>query len=121
MTYCIESQLQHTKYYTTMSASPPVVLRQIHGNVGVAILNRPKRLNAWTGLMQTQLYDIFQDFEADPNIRVIVVTGAGRGFCAGADLGGLDALSSGNTDSSNVNETQEDTRSFLLPMHIKKP
>jgi enoyl-CoA hydratase/carnithine racemase len=98
------------------------VIREIHGNVGVAILNRPDRLNAWTGEMQSQLFDTFEAYESDPNIRVIVVTGAGRGFCAGADLSGLNDLSEGRSQSSESSAlTTPDKRSFLLPMHIKKP
>ena len=102
-----------------------VVLREIHGNVGVATLNRPSRLNAWTQAMQTQLYDAFEAFESNPIVRVIVVTGAGRGFCAGADLSGLDSLASGGSGPSSPSSQQQqqpdDNRSFLLPMHIKKP
>eukprot|EP01052_Picozoa_sp_SAG31_P066891 SAG31_NODE_25685_length_456_cov_1.299720_1_plen_82_part_10 len=73
-------------------ARAEVVLSEVVGSVGVLTLNRPERLNAWTGEMQTMLYDGFERFEQDPRVRAIVVTGAGRGFCAGADLGGLDNL-----------------------------
>jgi enoyl-CoA hydratase len=50
------------------------VLREVRGNVGILTLNRPRRLNAWTGQMQTELYDGLQAFEADEAVRVIVVT-----------------------------------------------
>lgn len=49
-------------------------------------LNRPKRLNAFTELMATELVDAFDRADADDGVRAIVITGAGRGFCAGADL-----------------------------------
>ena len=49
-------------------------------------LNRPDRLNAFTGVMLTELLDAFDRSDADDRIRVVIVTGAGRGFCAGADL-----------------------------------
>ena len=49
-------------------------------------LNRPERLNAWTPVMQHELIAAFDAADADDDVRVIVVTGEGRGFCAGADL-----------------------------------
>src|SRR5919197_4617020 len=51
-------------------------------------LNRPERLNAFTPTMGRELIEAFDAADADDEIRAIVVTGAGRGFCAGADLGG---------------------------------
>ena len=49
-------------------------------------LNRPERLNAWTAQMGRELRAAFDRADADDEVRAIVVTGAGRGFCAGADL-----------------------------------
>ena len=49
-------------------------------------LDRPDRLNAFTVPMQRQLVDVLDRVDADPEVRVVVVTGRGRGFCAGADL-----------------------------------
>ena len=49
-------------------------------------LNRPERLNAWTATMCRELIEAFDRADADDEVRAIVVTGAGRGFCAGADL-----------------------------------
>ncbi len=51
-------------------------------------LNRPERLNAWTGTMGRELIEAFDRADADDDVRAIIVTGAGRGFCAGADLAG---------------------------------
>ncbi len=51
-------------------------------------LNRPDRLNAWTQTMCEELIAAFDEFDADDEVRAVVVTGAGRGFCAGADLAG---------------------------------
>jgi enoyl-CoA hydratase/carnithine racemase len=51
-------------------------------------LNRPDRLNAWTETMARELIESFDRADADDTIRAIIITGAGRGFCAGADLAG---------------------------------
>ena len=51
-------------------------------------LNRPERLNAWTATMGRELIEAFDRADADDEVGAIIVTGAGRGFCAGADLGG---------------------------------
>jgi 2-(1,2-epoxy-1,2-dihydrophenyl)acetyl-CoA isomerase len=54
--------------------------------VGTLTLNRPEKLNAFAGAMRQELADALDQLEADSRIRVIVITGAGRGFCAGADV-----------------------------------
>jgi enoyl-CoA hydratase/carnithine racemase len=51
-------------------------------------LHRPDRLNAFTGTMGRELIEAFEQADADDEVRAVVVTGEGRGFCAGADLGG---------------------------------
>ena len=50
-------------------------------------LNRPDRLNAFTSMMASELHAAFDQADADDEVRAVIVTGAGRGFCAGADLG----------------------------------
>src|ERR1035438_584719 len=49
-------------------------------------LNRPERLNAWTGTMGRELRPAFAIADAEDEVRALIVPGAGRGFCAGADL-----------------------------------
>ena len=49
-------------------------------------LNRPERLNAWTATMGRELIEAFDQADADDEVRAIIMTGAGRGYCAGADL-----------------------------------
>jgi enoyl-CoA hydratase/carnithine racemase len=54
--------------------------------IATVTLNRPQRLNAWTPTMGTELVDVFRDLDRDPTVRVVLFTGAGRAFCAGADM-----------------------------------
>lgn len=58
--------------------------------IATITLNRPDRLNAWTGRMHTEYRWALARAEEDRGVRVVVVTGAGRGFCAGADSGALE-------------------------------
>lgn len=68
------------------------VLYEVRSGVALITLNRPDRLNAWTGRMGQELRWCFTEADADPEVRVIVLTGAGRGFCAGADFKALDKM-----------------------------
>ena len=63
---------------------------EVAGRIATVTLDRPHRLNAWTGRMHTEYRWCLARAEADPGVRVVVVTGAGRGFCAGADAGALE-------------------------------
>ncbi|QDX81274.1 hypothetical protein B9N43_08480 [Denitratisoma sp. DHT3] len=62
------------------------IIVERRGRVGVITLNRPERLNALTLQLIDELYAAFDDFNADPGIGAIVLTGAGRAFCAGLDV-----------------------------------
>jgi len=63
------------------------ITAEVAGGVMTITLNRPDRLNAWTGQMGAELMDAFDRSDADDDVRAVIVTGEGRGFCAGADLG----------------------------------
>ena len=75
-------------------------------------LNRPDRLNAFTGQMRDDLIAAFDASDADDDVRAVVVTGAGRGFCAGADLAGggttFDAVARGSDDETLADGTPRD-------------
>ena len=62
------------------------ILTEARDAVAVLTLNRPERLNAWTRRMSAELAHAIEAANADPAIGAMVVTGAGRGFCAGADI-----------------------------------
>jgi enoyl-CoA hydratase/carnithine racemase len=59
---------------------------EVANHIAVVTLNRPARLNAWTMKMEQEVSSIMGEAEKDDAVRVIVVTGSGRGFCAGADM-----------------------------------
>ncbi len=66
-----------------------VVRYEVTDGIALVTLDRPDRLNAWTGRMHTEYRWVLAEADRDPGVRVIVVTGAGRAFCAGADSGAL--------------------------------
>ncbi len=66
------------------------ILFENKGPVALITLNRPERLNAWTQTMELEFMDAVNAASVDPEVGCIVITGAGRGFCAGADISGWD-------------------------------
>ncbi len=93
---------------------------QITVDEGVALLtlNRPQRLNAWTEEMEHAYFGLLEDCAASEQVRVIVVTGAGRGFCAGADMQHLQELSDGGLDEGRQTRAR---RPQTLPLSVPKP
>lgn len=70
--------------------SEPSILFEKRGSVALATLNRPQALNSFTRQMHRELWAVLDQVEADRGLRALVITGAGRGFCAGLDLSELD-------------------------------
>ena len=91
------------------------VLAKRDGAILQLTLNRPERMNAWTYELGDQYFDYLDDADADPDIRVIVVTGNGRGFCAG-----MDAQSLGNS-AEGVRRMPAKGRRMTHALNIRKP
>ena len=84
------------------------IIFETKGEIAQITLNRPERLNAWNYEMNNEIWDALEKVENDPNLRVTIITGAGRGFCAGADLSRGGSTFDG---SSRPREVDERTRS----------
>lgn len=91
------------------------VLYETRDNVALITLNRPERLNAWNGDLASGYFNSLDKAAADPDIGAIVVTGAGRGFCAGADMDVLQGIESGGSGG------ERETRDARYAMSIPKP
>ena len=83
------------------------IIYQVEDPIATIKLNRPDRLNAWTDRMAAEVKHAFAQAEEDPAVVVIVLTGEGRGFCAGADLKGLQNLSSGQARGDSADNPLE--------------
>ena len=92
-----------------------------HREPGIALLtlNRPERLNAWNGALATRYFELLDQAAADPAVKVIVVTGAGRGFCAGADMDTLQDI--GASAGSGGAESAAGGRPQLYTTTVPKP
>jgi len=80
------------------------ILYDVTDRVATVTLNRPDRLNAWTRHMEGELRQAMEQAAADDAVRAIVITGAGRGFCAGADMNLLSGISSGEQQGGGAAE-----------------
>ena len=96
--------------------SAPHIVHELRDGVAIVRMNRPERLNAWTSEMGRRWFDLLDQFGTDPDVRVVLFTGAGRAFCAGADLGGLDNVAHGGEFTD-----QKNTRPYWHPMGFGKP
>jgi enoyl-CoA hydratase/carnithine racemase len=75
------------------------IVYDVADHIATITLNRPEQLNAFTGTMMNEIIDAFDQIDADDDVRAVIVTGAGRGFCAGADLSsGGETFSRGGSD-----------------------
>ncbi|MFN4224922.1 MAG: enoyl-CoA hydratase [Hyphomonas sp.] len=91
------------------------ILTSVSDHVLTITLNRPERLNAWTGIMQTEVETAIRAAGADEDVRCIILTGAGRGFCAGADMNNLQTIqaSGGEQYQAKIPDLKPKTPSAL--------
>jgi methylglutaconyl-CoA hydratase len=89
-----------------MNADQSVVLYELEGSVARVTLNRPEKRNALNDAVIAGLKENLKKAAADKNIRVVVIAGAGKDFCSGADLSALQKIA-----GASVAENSEDARS----------
>lgn len=83
---------------------------EVDGPVATLTLHRPDRLNAFTGRMMQEMISAFDEVDRDDAVRVVIVTGAGRGFCAGADLGAGGATFDADAQSGGTAPSEMEQR-----------
>jgi enoyl-CoA hydratase/carnithine racemase len=96
------------------------ILYCVANRVATITLNRPDKLNAWTAVMEKEVSSAMENAERDHDVRVIVLTGAGRGFCAGADMSLLSAVAEhGFVDQNREEQSREAVRDGV-PLDFQK-
>lgn len=98
-----------------LPATEPV-LYELRGAVALLTLNRPDRLNTWSNDLEDRYFELLDQIEDDPEVRAVVVTGAGRGFCAGADMDDLDLAG-----TADLKATLARPRPRSFPLTVRKP
>jgi len=89
--------------------------------VGIITLNRPEKLNAWSYAMGGEIRDAMESFNEDRSIGAVVMTGAGRAFCAGADIGGWDRQIEESEANGRQPRAQADAESYIQFVARSKP
>ncbi len=92
------------------------------GEVGLITLNRPEKMNAWTHEMRDEILHAMDRVNNDPDMGAMVITGAGRGFCAGADIGAMFKTRLDDADSENGGPKQPSTAAkWVKAVRAAKP
>ncbi len=97
-----------------------LITLEVKDRVAHLQLNRPDKRNALNGKMVSELRQALRDIHADDNVKVVVLSGAGKAFCAGADLAYLEDLQS-NTFEENLDDSRNLKALFQSIYHLPKP
>src|SRR5215472_10154912 len=91
------------------------ILYDVSDRIATLTLNRPEKLNAWTNQMGAEVRAALLAAEEDADVRIIIITGAGRGFCAGADMGLLQSAAASGVDRGIMPPQPEPARNSANP------
>lgn len=97
------------------------ILFEVRDRVATLTLNRPDKLNAWTRTMDGEVRAALMAAAADPQVRAIIITGAGRGFCAGADMNLLSSVVTGGAQTQAPPADPDGERGFAYMLRLGKP
>jgi enoyl-CoA hydratase/carnithine racemase len=98
------------------------ILYGVADRIATVTLNRPERLNAWTQVMDREVQGAMMTAASDDEVRAIVVTGAGRGFCAGADMDNLSAAAGGTRVIQQAKASPDNfAQRFSYMLAVPKP
>src|ERR1700735_279691 len=96
------------------------ILYSVANRVATITLNRPDKLNAWTAVMEKEVSSAMENAERDHDVRVIVLTGARRGFCAGPDMSLLSAVAEHGFVDQNREEQRRESARDGVPLDFQK-
>jgi len=87
---------------STIDTGTQELLASKENGVGILTMNRPEARNAMSGEMNAAMQDMLAQFETDTEVRCVVLTGAGKGFCAGGDVKGMAASGDGTVGTNTI-------------------
>lgn len=93
----------------------PVVLSELRDDVLVLTFNRPSRLNAWTRELEDRYFELLAVADREQEVKAIVVTGAGAGFCAGGDMDEL------RVEATSDDHYESGQAGMAFPLSVRKP